>query len=106
MFTQSLGIIPRCRVVSELGLAMNRYVSNKHDCLDYTGPPGNEEQLVINAWCGGQGANSPAHTVSPRIALSANIFRTSSLGSLLQHIRYGISSAHDPILIVTNTMVP
>lgn len=28
----------------------------------YTGPPGNDEQLVINAWCGGQGANSPAHT--------------------------------------------
>ncbi|KDN43120.1 hypothetical protein RSAG8_06273, partial [Rhizoctonia solani AG-8 WAC10335] len=31
-----------------------------HPC--YTGPPGNEEQLVINAWCGGRGANSPAHT--------------------------------------------
>ncbi|CAE6416553.1 unnamed protein product [Rhizoctonia solani] len=31
-----------------------------HPC--YTSPPGNEEQLVINAWCGGRGANSPAHT--------------------------------------------
>ncbi|CAE6531885.1 unnamed protein product [Rhizoctonia solani] len=31
-----------------------------HAC--YTGPPGNDEQLVINAWCGGRGANSPAHT--------------------------------------------
>ncbi|KAL5637460.1 hypothetical protein ACGC1H_004028 [Rhizoctonia solani] len=31
-----------------------------HPC--YTGPPGNDEQLVINAWCGGKGANSPAHT--------------------------------------------
>ncbi|CAE6495863.1 unnamed protein product [Rhizoctonia solani] len=31
-----------------------------HSC--YTGPPGNDEQLVINAWCGGRGANSPAHT--------------------------------------------
>ncbi|KAJ1300761.1 hypothetical protein OPQ81_002405 [Rhizoctonia solani] len=31
----------------------------RHPC--YTGPPGNEEQLVINAWCGGRGANSPAH---------------------------------------------
>ncbi|KAH7333554.1 hypothetical protein B0J17DRAFT_675811 [Rhizoctonia solani] len=31
-----------------------------HPC--YTGPPGNDEQLVINAWCGGRGANSPAHT--------------------------------------------
>ncbi|CAE6399014.1 unnamed protein product [Rhizoctonia solani] len=31
-----------------------------HSC--YAGPPGNEEQLVINAWCGGRGANSPAHT--------------------------------------------
>ncbi|CAE6427469.1 unnamed protein product [Rhizoctonia solani] len=31
-----------------------------HPC--YTGPPGNGEQLVINAWCGGKGANSPAHT--------------------------------------------
>ncbi|KAG9103914.1 hypothetical protein FRC06_007025 [Ceratobasidium sp. 370] len=29
---------------------------------DYSGPPGNDEQLVINAWCGGRGANSPAHT--------------------------------------------
>ncbi|KAG9126940.1 hypothetical protein FRC07_001316 [Ceratobasidium sp. 392] len=28
----------------------------------YCGPPGNDEQLVVNAWCGGQGANSPAHT--------------------------------------------
>ncbi|KAF8604377.1 Clavaminate synthase-like protein [Ceratobasidium sp. AG-I] len=28
----------------------------------YSGPPGNDEQLVINAWCGGRGANSPAHT--------------------------------------------
>ncbi|KAG8749019.1 hypothetical protein FRC12_013667 [Ceratobasidium sp. 428] len=28
----------------------------------YSGSPGNDEQLVINAWCGGQGANSPAHT--------------------------------------------
>ncbi|CCO29532.1 Lysine-specific demethylase 8 [Rhizoctonia solani AG-1 IB] len=31
-----------------------------HRC--YIGPPGNAEQLVINAWCGGKGANSPAHT--------------------------------------------
>ncbi|QRV85490.1 hypothetical protein RhiJN_27564 [Ceratobasidium sp. AG-Ba] len=31
----------------------------------YSGPPGNNDQLVINAWCGGQGANSPAHTEPP-----------------------------------------
>jgi len=35
------------------------------DFPDY-GPPGNEEQLVINAWLGAKGTISPAHTVRRR----------------------------------------
>lgn len=66
------------------------YVYASIEPPEYTGyhPPGNDEQLVINAWLGPKGTVSPAHTVcfSSVINAAKGLIRLELPGSILQFI--------------------